>query len=118
MFSPKEAVAAVRAERHRKRKTPLTPSQRARKPKSKPKRTPGDQYTKTSYENAIARACKKANVPHWAPNRLRHNCATKVRKKWGAEGAAAVLGNSLGMVVEVYAESNFELAKQIMREIG
>ena len=118
VFIPKEAVAAVRAERQRKRKTPLTPSQRARKPKSKPKRTAGDQYTKSSYENAIARACVRACVPRWAPNQLRHNCGTKIRKKYGVEGAAAVLGNSLGMVVEVYADSNFELAKRIMREIG
>ena len=42
----------------------------------------------------------------------------KVRKKYGIEGAAAVLGNSLGMVAEVYADSNFELAIKIMREIG
>jgi integrase len=118
IFSPKEAVAALRAERRRRRRTPLTPNEKAKKPKRRPRKAPGDQYTKGGYETAIARACKKADVPHWAPNQLRHNCATKIRRKWGVEGAAAVLGNSLGMVAEVYAESNFELAKRIMREIG
>jgi integrase len=118
MFSPKEAVAAIRAEKRTLRKTPLTPSQRGRRPKNKPKRTPGEQYTKGGYEYAIARGCTKAGVSRWGPNRLRHNCATKVRKKYGIEAAAAVLGNSLGMVAEVYAETVFEKAVQVMREMG
>jgi integrase len=118
LFSPREAVARVRAERHEQRRTPLTPSQRARKPKTKPERAPGEQYTKSSYEHAIARACKKAEIPVWGPNRLRHNCGTKVRKKYGIEAAAAVLGNSLGMVAEVYAEAVFEKAIEVMREMG
>jgi len=118
LFSPKEAVAQVRAERAQERKTRRTPSELARKRKTRPRRVPGDQYTKTAYENAIRRACKKVGVPHWAPNQLRHACATRVRRRYGVEGAAAVLGNSLGMVAEVYAESNFELAIRIMREIG
>ncbi len=96
----------------------MTPSQRAKKPKAKPDRAPGEQYTRSSYEHAIARACKKAKVPVWGPNRLRHNCATKVRKKYGIEAAAAVLGNSLGMVAEVYAETVFEKAVEVMREMG
>jgi integrase len=117
-FSPREAVAWARAERRSERKTPLTPSQRARKPKAKPLRAPGEQYTKSSYEHAIARACRKVNVPVWGLNRLRHNCATKVRKLHGIEAAAAVLGNSLGMVAEVYAAAVFEKAIEVMREIG
>lgn len=42
VFSPREAVAEFRAEARRRRKTPLSPSQRARKPKSNPRRGPGD----------------------------------------------------------------------------
>ena len=118
IFSPKEAVAALRDEGRRRRKSPLTPSERRRKPKSKPRRVPGNQYTKSSYETAIARTCKKAGVPHWAPNQLRHNCGTKVRRRYGIEGAAAVLGHSLGMVAEVYSEANFQKAIDIMREVG
>ncbi len=118
VFSPKEAVAAVRSERVRRRKTRPTPSERLRKMKQAPKRSPGDQYTKTGYETAVRRACKRTDIPPWAPNQLRHTCATKVRKRYGVEGAAAVLGNSLGMVAEVYAEANFELAIKIMREMG
>jgi integrase len=118
VFSPKDAVATLRAEQRKRRKTPMTPSQLARKRKSKPKRSPGDQYTKSSYENAIVRACEKAGVPRWSPNRLRHNCGDRVQKSYGIEAAAAVLGNSLGMVAEVYTESNFVKAIKVMREIA
>jgi len=118
VFSPKEAVADLRDKRRQQRRTPITPSQLQRTPKAKPKRTPGEQYKKGSYETVIRRACLKAEVPVWSPNRLRHNCATRVRQKYGIEAAAAVLGNSLGMVAEVYSESNFEKAMQVMREIG
>jgi integrase len=48
LFRPKEAVARVRAERREQRRTPMTPSQRARRPKTKPDRAPGSQYTKGS----------------------------------------------------------------------
>ena len=118
IFSPREAVALVRAERRERRKTPLRPRHQAKKPNVKPNRAPGEQYTKSSYEHAIARACRKINIPVWGPNRLRHNCATKVRKKYGIEAAAAVLGNSLGMVAEVYAETVFEKAVEVMQEMG
>ncbi len=57
-------------------------------------------------------------MPHWSPNKLRHSCATRVPRKYGIEGAAAVLGNSLGMVAEVYAETSFQMAMDIMRELG
>ncbi len=118
VFSPKEAAEAVLADRRDKRKTPLTPSQRARSRKRNPKRRPGDQYTKNSYRSAIVRACDKADVPRWHPHQLRHNCGTKVRRLYGLDGAAAVLGHKFGTVTEIYAELDIEKAIEIMREIG
>lgn len=118
IFSPKKAEAARRQEQRQRRRTPVQPSQQRRKPKRNPKRSPGEQYTKSSYLQAIARVCEKAGVPRWSPNQLRHNCATKVRQRYGIEATAAVLGNSLGMVAEVYAESAFQKAVEVMREIG
>ena len=53
MFSPKEAVEMVRAERQRKRKTPMTPSQQGRKFKARPKRAPGEQYSRLSANPAF-----------------------------------------------------------------
>jgi malonyl CoA-acyl carrier protein transacylase len=36
----------------------------------------------------------------------------------GIEAAAAVLGHSLGVITEVYAEAVFEKAIEVMREMG
>ena len=118
VFSPKEAVAAVRARRARDRKSRRTPSQLARRPKSNPKRQPGDCYDHHVYDRAISRACKAAEVQNWHPHQLRHNCATRVRRRYGLEGAWAVLGHKIGIVTEIYAERDFQKAIEIMREIG
>jgi len=118
VFSPKDAVAAVREKRASQRKSKRTPSQLARKPKPKPKRQPRDQYPKNSYSQAVARACENAKVQHWHPHQLRHNCATKVRRLYGLEGAKAVLGHKYGVVTEIYAERDLQKAIEIMREIG
>jgi integrase len=83
VFSPREAVVAVRARRARDRTSCRTPSQLARRPKSNPKRQPGDCYDHHVYDHAISRACKAAKVLHWHPHQLRHNCATRVRHDYG-----------------------------------
>ncbi|MGA2254427.1 MAG: site-specific integrase [Thermoguttaceae bacterium] len=118
VFSPKDAVAAVREERARHRKSRRQPSQLARRPKPSPKRAPKDQYDRRVYARAVARACKKADGAHWHPHQLRHNCATKVRHLYGVEGAMAVLGHKIGIVTEIYAERDLQKAIEIMREIG
>lgn len=118
VFSPRDAVLAIRAERGRLRKTPRTPSEKNRPRKSQPRRTPRVQYSKDAYALAIVRACSKAGVPAWAPNRLRHNCATKIRTLFGLDVAAAVLGHRLGTVTEIYAEADFRKAIDVMRQIG
>jgi len=118
VFSPREAAEEVKAERRKNRKTPMTPSQRKRTPKPAPKRKPGEQYTKNAYRWAIVRACDKAKVPRWHPHQLRHNCATKLRRLYGLDGAVAVLGHKIGIVTEIYAEQHFQKAIDIMREIG
>jgi integrase len=63
LFQPKEARAAFDAERRRNRKSPMTPSQAKRRPKSNPKKHPGERYTVSSYDYAIYRACWKAFPP-------------------------------------------------------
>jgi integrase len=118
LFSPAAAVAARNAERRRNRKTPLTPSQAGRRPKKNPKRSPRSQYDKNAYGQAIARACEKAGVPHWHPNQLRHNAATRIRQKYGIEAARQVLGHRSAAVTEVYAEADLKRVVDIMAEIG
>lgn len=120
VFTPAEAIALKVERRKAARKTPLTPSQRARahKPKGKPKNAPADHYHRTNYRHAIIRACDKAGVPHWAPNQLRHSAATEIRRRYGLEASQCVLGHSRADVTQIYAERDLAAAVEVMRQIG
>jgi integrase len=63
LFSPKEAEALRNAARRQGRKSPMTPSQAARKPKKNPKRRRGERYRVAAYRLAIYRACDRAFPP-------------------------------------------------------
>src|SRR4029077_17478728 len=80
LFSPKESMEAVRAERRKNSNTPVRTEQ-ARK--RKPKRQPGEHYHVSSYRQAVIKACRKAGVPEWHPHQLRHNMATEIRREAG-----------------------------------
>jgi integrase len=117
-FSPAEAEAARNARKRANRKSPMTPSQAARRPKPNGKRRPRQRYDKDSYRRAIRSACLKAGVPIWHPNQLRHSRATELRSKYGLEAAQTVLGHSKADVTQVYAERDLAKAQAIMAEIG
>ncbi len=117
LFQPREAVAEHRAERRRNRKTRVQPSQLDRR-KRNLKRVLGDHYNARSYGHAIAKACDKAVVPHWHPNQLRHNAATRLRKEFGLDVARVILGHSSPIVTEVYAEVDREKAIAVMERVG
>jgi len=118
LFQPSEARRDQNAERRKKRKTPMTPSQRKRKPKSDPKRSPKECYDHHAYARAIARACKQANVPHWHPHQLKHSCGTEVRRRFGAEASQVFLGHSKLSTTEIYAEADLEAIEKIALELG
>lgn len=117
LFSPAQAVGELRARQRAERKSKVTPSQTSRKKKN-PKKRPGERYTHRSYDQAIRKACKKAGVPHWHPNQLRHTFATAVRKRFGLEAAQVGLGHARADVTQVYAEADIELATTVAQEIG
>ena len=83
MFSPRRAEAQRRAELGARRKRPLSATQRARRPKADPGRTPGDLYDGGAYRKAIRRVCKKLGIPIWFPHQLRHSAATEFRRRFG-----------------------------------
>jgi uncharacterized protein (TIGR02996 family) len=117
LFSP----ARAREERFRayrqKRKSKVQPSQVSRR-KENPKRLPRAEYTPRTYAHAVRLAAKKANVPHWHPNQLRHLFATEVRKEHGLEAAQVMLGHSRADVTQVYAERDQTLAASVAARIG
>ncbi len=118
-FRPCDSEAKRLAENERNRKTPLSCSNvRGSNVKRKPKRKPGKQYTTGSYRRAIHRACDKAGIERWSPNRLRHTAATEVRKKFGLEDAQIILGHASADVSQVYAERDMAKGLEIARRIG
>lgn len=71
-----------------------------------------------SYGGSIAKACRRAGIPHWHPHQLRHAAATRIRERFGLDGSQVVLGHACAKTTEIYAEKSSELAKKIIEEIG
>ena len=86
--------------------------------KRKPKRKPGTKYTTSSYRRAIHRACDKAGIDRWSPNRMRHTAATEIRSKFGLEAAQVILGHSQANVTQVYAERDLAKGIEVAKRIG
>jgi len=132
-FSPAESERKRKAILREHRKTNVQPSQQDRS-KAKPKRAAGCKYARSSYLNAIRRACDRAfPVPdgyngteaadwrkrhRWCPLQLRHSAATTIRKQFGLEAAQVLLGHAKADVTQVYAERDLALAVRIMGEVG
>ena len=72
LFRPIDAIREFRRPRRERARNP-----RPTKPPSVhlTRKRPGERYTTQSYCYSIHKACKKAGVPRWGPNRLRHNAA-------------------------------------------
>jgi integrase len=121
LFSPQESERLRREARRANRQTPLWPSHvraQARKRQAEPKCGPGERYATTTYARAIARACKAAGVPCWTPGQLRHNAATRARKEFGLEAAAAMLGHRLVETTQIYADVRDARAVEVANAIG
>jgi integrase len=118
LFQPREAELERQAARARNRKTSVTPSQRVRTRKARPKRMPGDRYNPRVYARAVAKACERAGCPHWHPHQLRHSAATQIRREFGLDVARIVLGHSSPLVTEIYAEVDRDKALRVMEQIG
>ena len=148
LFSPADAREEFDAKRKANRKTPITPSQRARQRIKRPIRTPGIRYTVCSYGQAVRNGCELAfglpdelrKIPDslsdaekedrrrrasewrkehcWHPHRLRHSAATMLRREFGIEAARTVLGHTSAAITEVYAEIDQDKARAVMAKIG
>lgn len=110
LFSPMEAIrqrhAGCKLHRHQPVLTPVT------------ERRVGMRYTSQSYARAIADVCAANELPHWAPNQLRHTALTQIRKQYGVEVAQVVAGHRKCDVTQVYAEANREKAAAVVLRIG
>ena len=77
-----------------------------------------NRYTTKTYQHAVYKACRRAGVPSWGPNRLRHNAATSLREQFGIEVARVILGHTSAAMTEVYAEMDRAKAADIMWQVG
>ncbi len=118
-FRPCDSEAKRLAQQEANRVTPASCGNcRGSNVKKKPKRKPGDCYTTGSYRRAIHRACDKAKVERWSPNRLRHTAATEIRREFGLEAAQVILGHSQANVTQVYAERDLAKGLKVAKQIG
>jgi integrase len=118
LFCPREALDEHHARRREGRRTRRTPSELGRTRRPAPGWTPGSRYTVNTFQQAVRRSCRRANVPSWSVLQVRHTRATEVRERYGVEGAAASLGHRRVETSQIYAQKNEELAKRIARDIG
>ena len=119
LFSAAEAVEDARKRHRAKRTTPdncgnVPGSNRTRSPRVSPR----THYDRDTYRRAIARACKRADVPAWHPYRLRHNAGTRLRAEFGLEAAQLILGHKHAAVSELYAERDTTKAVEIITQVG
>lgn len=118
IFAPYESEEARAKHRRECRQSPMTPSQTKRRRKRNRSRAWGRCYTSQSYSRAIRRACEKAGIPAWSPNRLRHLRATQIRREYGLELAKVVLGHSMIETSQIYAERDQAAAAALMEKVG
>ena len=95
----------------------IQPSQLDRS-KARPRKTPGDYYTVTSYRQAIQVACRTLGVARWHPHQLRHTAATAIRKRFGLETLRVILGHEDVRATQFYAEDDRSRGVEVMRLIG
>jgi integrase len=120
LFSPRDAMAEIQATRRKNRKTPMTPSQRARDSRNARKApSVGDHYGINAYRKALHRACDIAGIERWSPHRLRHARGTELARKEGIEIARIALGHKDDRVTRRYAlGAELDLAIGVARKHG
>lgn len=71
-----------------------------------------------NFAGYLERRCKRAGVPKWTANMIRHSHATRVEDEFGAEATQAVLGHSSLGMQKVYVEKSLRLAAEVARKTG
>jgi integrase len=117
LFQPRHAVEERNRLRRESRRSPLTPSQRARQRKKNAKRKPGACYTDFSYPQAVRRACERAGVS-FHPYMLRHGRKMVIEREAGSDAARCVLGQRSIQATTHYGKLDLGRAQEIMQKIG
>ena len=123
IFSPTESERQRANRRRRERKSRVQPSQQLRAELQAGRaearaRAPGEVYTVAAYRRAVDRACVEAKVTSWAPSRLRHNAAERIRREYGLETARCLLGHSDIRTTQYYSSMDEAKAAEAAARLG
>lgn len=91
---------------------------RFKKAKAYGRVTIGREWRTTAYARAIVRHCQENGITPWAPNRLRHNAATRLRASHGLDVAQLVLGHASANTTEIYAALDLAKARKVIEKVG
>ncbi len=117
LFDPRDADAEQRADKARRRKSKVTPSQRLRHERKLAswKSRIGERYSTASYRRALDRACKAAGLTArgraFSPHQIRHAAATLVASRVGMVPAAKALGHATIKTTERYTHLERDVAR-------
>jgi integrase len=118
-FSPAESMEQRLQARASNRITAMScGNRRGSNRVSSPKKKPGQSYSTITYCKAIHYACRKARIPLWSPNQLRHKVATELREREGVESASVILGHAHLPTTEIYAEASTKKALEVALRHG
>jgi integrase len=119
LFSPQDAFLARKAAQRDARTSRVSPSERRRDRQRAQRglRYPG-HYSVASYRHAIQKACRRAGVPRWHPNQIRHLVATEYDQRFGIETARILLGHSRVTTTQIYTERDLERLWPAVEQVG
>lgn len=72
---------------------------------------------RSTFSNAVKRACQRAGVPAFVPHQLRHTVATKLSDDLGTECAQRLLGHATRAMAEHYSRAATKKAKKAVRHL-
>lgn len=115
LFSPKAAVADVRARLHAGAHSPS----RYCRAKGSPERVAGDFYGVHEYRRAIARVNAANGLPPWSPSCLRATRAQSIFEAVGLDGARTLLGHAdESTTLKYYVHEAEEKSKALALIVG
>jgi integrase len=100
------------------RKSPMTPSQKARQANAARRAREKTPLTEDAYRRAVTRACEKHGIERWTPHQLRHAAAEETRREMGLDAAQARLGTKGIAMTEHYAKLTIAAGIDVALRLG
>jgi integrase len=88
-----------------------------RQVKRKGKRLPGEAYGRSSFQQVIRRACRRAGIPEWSPNQLRHAYGCRLEGVGGVEATQKALGHAKPDTTLIYTSAAKARALDAIRQL-